>query len=93
MEINDGDITVVMGSGDTDGIDSNGNIIVNGGTISVTGNSTFDYDGTAQYNGGTIIANGQQIAYIPNQMMGGGSRGNMNSGWGNMGNGRGGRGW
>ncbi len=90
VEINDGDITVVMGSGDTDGIDSNGNIIVNGGTISVTGNSTFDYDGTAQYNGGTIIANGQQISSIPNQMMGGGNRGNMNAGWGNMG---GGRGW
>ena len=97
VEINDGDITVAMGSGDTDGIDSNGNIIVNGGTIRVTGNSTFDYDGTAQYNGGTIIANGQQIAYIPNQMMGGG-RGNMNNGWGNTNGqgsygGRGGRGW
>ncbi len=92
VEINDGDITVVMGSGDTDGIDSNGSIIVNGGTISVTGSSTFDYDGTAQYNGGVIIANGQQISYIPNQMMGGG-RGNMNNGWGNMGAGRGGRGW
>ena len=105
IEINDGDITVAMGSGDTDGIDSNGNIIVNGGMIRVTGNSTFDYDGSAQYNGGTIIANGQQIAYIPNQMMGGGGRGgwgNMNNGWGNTnqgGNGgwgqggRGGRGW
>ena len=93
VEINDGDITVAMGSGDTDGIDSNGNIIVNGGAISVTGNSTFDYDGTAQYNGGTIIANGQQISYIPNQMMGGGNRGNMNTGWGNMAGGRGGRGW
>ena len=96
VEINDGDITVVMGSGDTDGIDSNGNIIVNGGTIRVTGNSTFDYDGTAQYNGGTIIANGQQIAYIPNQMMGGGGRGGWGQGqnqggWGQ--GGRGGRGW
>ena len=88
VEINDGDITVAMGSGDTDGVDSNGNIIVNGGTISVTGSSTFDYDGTAQYNGGTIIANGQQISYIPNQMMGGG-RGNMNTGWSNVGGGRG----
>ena len=104
VEINDGDITVVMGAGDTDGIDSNGNIIVNGGTITVTGNSTFDYDGIGQYNGGTIIANGQQISYIPNQMMGGWGTmnngwGNMNNGWGNSdfgrdGNGRGGRrGW
>ena len=58
--------------GDTDGIDANGSVIVNGGIIRVTGNSTFDYDGTAQYNGGTIIVNGQQVAAIPNQMMGGG---------------------
>jgi len=89
IEINDGDITIVMGGGDTDGVDANGNIIVNGGTIRVTGNSTFDYDGTAQYNGGTIIVNGQQVSSIPNQMMGGGR-----GGWaGNGGNsGKGGRG-
>lgn len=80
IEINDGDITVVMGGGDTDGIDANGNIIVNGGIIRVTGNSTFDYDGTAQYNGGTIIVNGQQVSSIPNQMMGGGP-----GGWGGQG--------
>ncbi|MBR5258330.1 MAG: carbohydrate-binding domain-containing protein [Clostridia bacterium] len=78
--INGGDITVVMGSGDTDGIDSNGDIIVNGGTINVTGNSSFDYDGTAEYNGGTIIVNGQQVSYIPNQFMGGGMFGR--GGWG-----------
>ena len=80
--INDGDITVAMSSGDTDGIDSNGDIIMNGGTVTVTGSSTFDYDGAAQYNGGTIIANGQQLASIPTQMMGG--RGGMNGGFGNM---------
>ena len=91
LEINGGEITVSMGSGDTDGIDSNGNIIVNGGTVSVTGNSTFDYDGTAQYNGGTIIINGQQASSIPNQMMGGrGGFGGGNGGFG--GGGRGGRG-
>ncbi len=73
-------------------MDSNGDIYVNGGTINVTGSSTFDYDGSAQYNGGTIIANGEQIDYIPNQMMGGfGGRdmgGSQNNG--NMGGGRGG---
>ena len=91
LEINGGEITVVMGSGDTDGIDSNGNIIINGGTIDVTGSSTFDYDGSAQYNGGTIIVNGQQVDSIPNQMMGGMSgRGGM--GFGNMG-GQGGMGF
>ena len=71
IEINGGNIKIVMGAGDTDGIDSNGNIYVNGGTIEVTGNSTFDYDGTAEYNGGTIIVNGTQVDTIPNQMMGG----------------------
>ena len=71
IEINDGYVTVVMGAGDTDGIDSNGNLIINGGTVDVTGQSTFDYDGSAQYNGGTIIVNGQQTDTIPNQMMGG----------------------
>ena len=71
IELNGGTVTVVMASGDTDGIDSNGNITINGGTINVTGGSSFDYDGTATYNGGTIIVNGQTLSYIPNQMMGG----------------------
>ena len=75
FEMNDGSLTIVMGAGDTDGVDSNGNIVVNGGTIDVTGQSTFDYDGTAQYNGGVIIVNGQQVDYIPNSMMGGGMGG------------------
>ena len=79
VEINGGDITISMGAGDTDGIDSNGDIVVNGGIISVTGNSTFDYDGSAQYNGGTILVNGQQVSAIPNQMMGG-MRGGMQGG-------------
>ena len=78
VEINGGDITVVMASGDTDGIDCNGDLIVTGGTISVTGASTFDCDGTVTYTGGTIILNGQQVDSIPTQMMGG-------MGWGNRG--------
>ena len=101
VEINDGDITIVMGSGDTDGIDANGNIVVNGGVIRVTGNSAFDYDGSARYNGGTIIINGQQVSSIPNSMMGGGRGGwdgqdggwgEPGEGWGGHGGGRGGRG-
>ena len=71
VEINGGYITIVMGQGDTDGVDSNGNITINGGTIDVTGNSTFDYDGTGVINGGTVIVNGSQVSTLPNQMMGG----------------------
>jgi len=63
-----------MGQGDTDGIDSNGNIYINGGTVNITGNSPFDYDGEAKYNGGTIIVNGQTTNSITNQFMGGGMR-------------------
>ena len=72
-----------MGSGDTDGIDANGNIYINGGTIDITGNSPFDYDGNAEYNGGTIIVNGTKTNTITNQMMGGGMMNNggmMNGG-------------
>ena len=54
-----------MADGDTDGIDSNGDINIYGGTINVTGSSTFDYDGSATYTGGTIIINGVQVDSIP----------------------------
>lgn len=72
IEINGGDITIKMGSGDTDGVDSNGDIIINGGTINITGQSTFDCDGKAELNGGTVIVNGEEVTTIPNQFMGGG---------------------
>lgn len=75
VEINGGDITVNMGQGDTDGVDSNGNLYINGGTISVNAQSPFDYDGVAQHNGGTIIVNGTETDEITNQMMGGGMGG------------------
>lgn len=88
VEITGGTLTVVMGAGDTDGVDSNGDIIITGGTVDVTGQSTFDCDGTATYTGGTIIVNGQQVSEIPNQMMGGGMPGGMQGGM--PGGGRGG---
>lgn len=75
IEFNGGDITITAGPGDTDCVDSNGKIIVNGGTINVTGQvSTFDSERGSEYNGGTIIVNGQQVDSIPETMMGG--RGN-----------------
>ena len=86
---NGGNVNVSMGQGDTDAIDSNGSIYVNGGTINITAQmSSFDYDRTAEFNGGTIIVNGQEVSEIPQSMMGGGMRGGMNGG---LGGGRGGR--
>lgn len=46
-----------------DGLDSNGNLYVEGGTIYVSGsdndgNGALDYDGTAEISGGTIVATG-----------------------------------
>ena len=82
-EFNGGDITIVMGQGDTDGVDSNGSIYVNGGTINITAQmSSFDYDNEAQLNGGTVIINGEQVTDIPQSMMGGGMGGAMNGGMG-----------
>ena len=73
VEINGGDITIEVGPGDTDAIDVNGSVYVNGGTIHITAQmSSFDYDGTAEFNGGTIIINGQEVSEIPQSMMGGG---------------------
>ena len=71
VEINGGNIVINMGQGDTDGIDSNGDIIINGGTVNVTGQSTFDYDGKGEINGGTVIVNGSEVSTLPNQFMGG----------------------
>ncbi len=76
VEINGGNVTITMGQGDTDGIDSNGNITINGGTISITGNSAFDYDGTGVINGGKVIVNGTEVTTLTNQMMGGPGGGN-----------------
>ncbi|MCR5442369.1 MAG: carbohydrate-binding domain-containing protein [Sphaerochaetaceae bacterium] len=77
IEINGGDTTIKMGAGDTDAVDSNGNLYVNGGTINITATSAFDYDGSAKYTAGTIIVNGQTVNTITNQMMGGQGGGAM----------------
>ena len=93
MEISGGTVTITMGAGDTDGIDSNGNVIITGGTISISGQSSFDYDGTATFIGGTVYVNGQQVSTIPNQFMGGGMGGfGGQGGQGGFGGGPGGQG-
>ena len=80
IEMNGGSLTIVMGTGDTDGIDSNGDLVMTGGTIDVTGSSAFDIDGSISFTGGTVIINGQQVDSIPNQMMGLGGFGGMGRG-------------
>jgi hsf len=67
-----GNLTVEVGQGDTDPIDSNGNITVTGGTIKLIGQSGFDFDGTATYTGGDIYINGEKQTDIVNSMPGGG---------------------
>ena len=70
--MNDGEIYITMAQGDTDGIDSNGNLTINGGYININAQSAFDYDGVGQLNGGTIIINGQETKSLNNQFgMGG----------------------
>jgi len=81
FEMNAGELSVSMGSGDTDGIDSNGDLYINGGTISVNASSPFDCDGAAQYNGGSVIVNGEQVDYLPMQQGGGGGSRGGRGGW------------
>ena len=65
--INGGDITIIMGQGDTDAIDSNGSLTITGGTLDITAQFPFDYDSTCEYTGGTIYVNGEQTDTITNQ--------------------------
>lgn len=81
IEVNGGTINVSMASGDTDAFDSNGDLYVNGGTITVEASSAFDADGTAQLNGGDVTVNGEKITEIT-QSRGGGGRGGAGGGRG-----------
>ena len=87
VEVNGGVLTIVVAQGDTDGIDANGSIYVNGGRIDITAPFvSFDYDRDAEFNGGTIIINGEEVSEIPEEMMGGfGGRGGF-GGFGRKGN-------
>ena len=78
IELNDGTIRVQMGSGDTDAFDSNGNIIINGGTITVEGGSAFDADGAAVLNAGDVTVNGVKVTQITSLQ--GGPGGGMGGG-------------
>ena len=75
VEITGGEVTIDMGQGDTDAIDSNGNLIISGGTLTINAQFPFDYDGEASYTGGTMIVNGEETTEITNQFMGEGQGG------------------
>jgi hypothetical protein len=75
IEVNGGTIYVKVGSGDTDGFDSNGDIYINSGTIDIEANSSFDFMGVAKLNGGTVTVNGEVITEITGSMMGPGGDG------------------
>lgn len=85
IEIRGGDVVVDMGSGDTDALDSNGNLYVSGGTVDITAQFAFDFDGEAALTGGTVYVNGELVTTIENSMMMGGGPGGMGGGPGEMG--------
>jgi len=64
VTINGGAINIAMAAGDTDAIDSNGDLIINGGTVNITAQSAFDFDGKAELNGGTVTVNGSAVSSI-----------------------------
>ena len=75
--ISGGNVKITMAQGDTDGIDSNGDIVINGGTIDITAQSAFDWDGDLAFNGGTVIVNGEVVTEISNQFGGMGEGPNL----------------
>ncbi|MBR5112571.1 MAG: carbohydrate-binding domain-containing protein [Clostridia bacterium] len=71
VEINGGEITISMGQGDTDAIDSNGSIAINGGKIDITAQFPFDYETEGKINGGEVTVNGEKVTEMTNQFGGG----------------------
>lgn len=71
LEINGGEITVTMAAGDTDALDSNGYLYINGGVVNISAQFPFDYDLGGAINGGEVYVNGQQVTELYNGMMGG----------------------
>ncbi len=82
INIKGGTLKVSVAQGDTDALDSNGDINISGGHIELSGQSIVDYDGNATFTGGTLIINGTETNTLPNQMMGGGPQGQQGPGGG-----------
>lgn len=83
IEINGGSTSITMGSGDTDALDANGSLTINGGTVDITAQFAFDFDTTGKLNGGTVTVNGEKVTEITESMqMGGGPNGGQAGGFG-----------
>ena len=80
IDIRGGSIAIAMAQGDTDALDSNGYLYVSGGTVDITAQFAFDFEYGAEYTGGTIYVNGQQVSEITESMMMGGPGGMMGGG-------------
>lgn len=80
LTINGGNVTVEVGQGDTDALDSNGDLTIAGGVVTLTAQSAVDYDGTGSFTGGTLIVNDETLTDLPEGGMMGGSGGNMGGG-------------
>ncbi len=86
LEINGGNLAISMAQGDTDALDSNGYLYINGGTVDISAQFAFDYDLGAQMTGGTVYVNGEQVYEITeSMMMGGGMMGGPGGGMGGPG--------
>ncbi len=71
--ISGGNITIEVGSGDTDGIDSNGDLSISGGVISITAPfSSVDVDGNISQTGGTVYVNGELVEDVSSLSSSGG---------------------
>lgn len=71
--INDGFLSIVVngGTGEGDGIDSNGWLVINGGTViaqacGFSGDAGIDSDKGIHINGGTVLATGNMLDRIEN---------------------------
>ena len=71
VTVNGGNLTIQVtgGTGEGDGIDSNGSIVINGGTVqsyacATSGDSGIDADLGIQINGGTVLATGNMLDRI-----------------------------
>ncbi len=64
IEITGGDIVITVEAEKTDAIDSNGDLIISGGTIDITADSAFDYIGTGTLTDAVVTLNGETVTEL-----------------------------